>query len=129
MKILSSLAIVAALAITGSAHAACTYPDAPKKLPRGKTATLEEMMAAQKSVKEFDLAINEYVGCLQAESDAAVAQVTQRQSDPKKAEEEKNKLVRVLIKKQNAAIDADKALAERFNEQLKIFKARNAEKS
>jgi hypothetical protein len=128
MKTLCSLALIALLA-AGGVHAACAYPDTPKKLPRGKTATLDEMMAAQKAVKEFDAAINEYVSCLQVESDAAVAQIGARQSDPKKAEDEKNKLVRVLIKKQNAAIDADKALAARFNEQLKIFKARNAEKS
>ena len=122
-----SIALIAALAI-GTAHASCTYPKAPKKLPQGKSATLEEMTAAQKAVKEFDTAINDYVTCLQTENDAAVAQVSQRESDPKKAEAQTKKMNAALAKKQNAAIDADKALAERFNEQLRVYKARDANK-
>ena len=60
MKMLYSLALVAALAAS-QAHAACTYPKAPEKIPDGGSATLEEMLASQKEVKAFDLAITGYV--------------------------------------------------------------------
>jgi hypothetical protein len=43
MKMLYSLALVAALA-AGQAHAACTYPKAPEKIPDGGTSTLEQML-------------------------------------------------------------------------------------
>src|SRR5687767_10061407 len=117
IKALPAIALLALLA-TGHAYAKCTSPSAPK-IPRGKTAALEQMQAAQKSVKAFDAAINDYVSCLQAESDAQVAKFEERETDPKKKEEHRKKAENALIKKQNAAIDKDKALAERFNEQLR----------
>jgi hypothetical protein len=111
----------------GHAYAACTYPTAPKDMPHGKTATLETMVAAQKAVKEFDAAITAYNDCLQTQSDAELAKIDQSDTDDKKKEARKKKVAQALLKKQNAAIDADKALAARFNEQLRIFKARDKE--
>lgn len=124
MKALYSLAALAALA-SGHAYAACTYPTAPAQIPDGNTATLEQMVAAQKTVKEFDQAIGAYTSCLKLESDAALAQVAQGQDDEKKKEEQKKELERVQVQKHNAAVEADEALAARFNEQLKVFKAKN----
>jgi hypothetical protein len=127
MKALYSLAVLAALA-AGSAHAACSYPKAPDNIPDGNTATLEQMVAAQKAVKQFDQEINAYTACLKLESDNAVAQVDQSEDDPKKKEAQKKELERVQIQKHNAAVEEDEALAQRFNEQLKVFKAKAAKK-
>jgi hypothetical protein len=127
MKALYSLAAVAALA-AGSAHAACSYPKAPDNIPDGNSATLEQMVAAQKAVKEFDQEIGAYTSCLKLESDSALAQVDASQDDPKKKEEQKKELERVQIQKHNAAVEEDEALAQRFNEQLKVFKAKAAKK-
>ncbi len=127
MKALYSLALLAALA-AGNANAACSYPMAPDTIPDGNTATLEEMVAAQKAVKAFDGQINAYTACLKLESDAALAKVDSAQDDPKKKAEQKEELGRVQIQKHNAAVEADEALATRFNEQLKVFKAKNAKK-
>ena len=124
MKAAYPLALLIAFA-GSNAYAACIYPDAPKDVPRGKTATLEQMVAAQEAIKSFDLAIGDYTACLQAESDAEIARLEQSESDAKKKEARKKKLTQVLLKKQNAAVEADKALAARFNEQLRIFKARD----
>jgi hypothetical protein len=124
MKALYSLAVLAALA-SGQIDAACTYPTAPSQLPDGNTATLEEMVAAQKLVKEFDQQIGAYTACLKLESDAALAQVEQGEQDPKKKEAQKKELERMQVQKHNAAVEADEALAARFNEQLKVFKAKN----
>ena len=124
MKALYSLAALAALA-GGHAYAACTYPSQPDQIPDGNTATLEQMVAAQKAVKQFDSDINAYTSCLKLENDSALAQVDQSQDDAKKKEDQKKELERVQVQKHNAAVEADEALATRFNEQLKVFKAKN----
>jgi hypothetical protein len=123
MKALYSLAVLATLA-GGHAYAACTYPTAPDAIPDGASATLEQMVAAQKLVKQFDQDIGAYTACLKLESDAALAQVDQAQDDAKKKEERKKELERMQVQKHNAAVEADEALAARFNEQLKAFKAK-----
>jgi hypothetical protein len=127
MKALYSMAALAALA-TGSAHAACTYPKAPENIPDGNTATLDQMVAAQKAVRQFDQEIGAYTACLKLESDTAQQQVDKSEDDPKKKEEQKKELERMQIQKHNAAVEEDEALAARFNEQLKVFKAKNAKK-
>jgi hypothetical protein len=129
MKALYPLAAVIAATLAGAnAYAACTYPTAPDKLPDGNTATLEEMLEAQKAVKKFDEEIGAYTACLKLESEAAIAQLDKGDEDPKKKEEQKKELERVQVQKHNAAVEADEALASRFNEQLKAFKAKNAKK-
>jgi hypothetical protein len=125
MKALHSLAVLATL-VGGNAYAACTYPTAPASIPDGNTATLEEMVAAQKAVKKFDEEISAYTACLKLESDAALAEVDKGEQDAKAKEERKKELERMQVQKHNAAVEADEALATRFNEQLKVFKAKSA---
>ena len=125
MKALRSLTLLAALA-AGHAYAACTYPTSPTDIPDGNSATLEQMIAAQKAVKQFDQEINAYTACLKLESDAAIAKLDEGSDDAKKKEEQKAELARMQVQKHNAAVEADEALAQRFNEQLKVFKAKNA---
>lgn len=121
MKALYPLAALAALA-AGNAYAACTYPTPPDSIPDGNTATLQEMVAAQKAVKEFDKQITAYTECLKLEHEAAMAK------NEGLTDEQKQELERIQIQKHNAAVEADEALAARFNEQLKVFKAKNAKK-
>ena len=127
MKAFYSLAALAALA-SGHAYATCTYPTAPDSIPNGNSATLEEMVAAQKAVQVFDTDIGAYTACLKLETDAAVAKVDEGSDDPKKKEAQKKELERMETQKHNAAVEADEALAARFNEQLKAFKAKDAKK-
>lgn len=119
MKALSTLAIIAVLA-AGNAYAGCTYPTPPDKLPNGATASMEEMVTAQKAVKEFDRAINAYTECLKLEADAAIAA-----GGPDMTDDQKKELERVHSQKHNAAVEADEALAARFNEQLKAYKEKS----
>ena len=107
-----------ALAASGAAQATCIYPRAPDRLPDGSTATYEEMAAAQKAVQQFNDDINAYNACLDLEM------VTLEKSgayDPNRMTE----LRQMQAKKNNAAVDEVQALADRFNEQLRIFKARD----
>ncbi|HXY76173.1 MAG TPA: hypothetical protein VEH54_04635 [Steroidobacteraceae bacterium] len=120
MKALFAMLGTAALA-AGTAYADCQYPPAPTKLPDGATATLDEMLAGQKEVKAYDKAINEYVGCIDKELDDQITKAgdtlkPQQILDMKKVEAQKH----------NAAIDQLQSVADRFNEQVKAYKARNA---
>ena len=118
MKALHSIALVAALA-AGQAYGACTYPAAPDALPDGNTATREEMLAGKKKVVEFDQAITAYTNCLKLEHEAALAKSSELTEDQKKD------MQKMVDQKHNAAVEADEALAARFNEQLKAFNAKN----
>ena len=99
------------------AQAACGYPRAPDRLPDGATATLEQMVEGQKAVKQFDADITVYTDCLQQEFAAATAGPA---LDPERLKE----LDAMRGKKHNAAVDDAEAVAARFNEQVRAFKAR-----
>jgi cell fate (sporulation/competence/biofilm development) regulator YmcA (YheA/YmcA/DUF963 family) len=119
MKALFSLVAIALLA--APVHAACSYPTAPTKIPDGATATLAEMVAAQKAVKQFDEQINAYTACIKLEEDAQLSK-----GGDKLTAEQKKAIEAQQAQKNNAAVDEDQALADRFNEQIRIFKARPA---
>jgi hypothetical protein len=120
MKALVSVLILAGLA-GGQAYAACTYPKAPDKLPDGATATLAEMVAAQKAVKAYNDDIKAYTDCLKLEHDKEMAKAN---TDPNATKEQKDALENVEVQKNNAAVDEAEALTARFNEQVRVFKAR-----
>jgi len=122
MKALLSLAFTAALAAT-PLYADCPYPAAPDKLPDGATATLEDMIAGQKAVQAYQKAINDYTACIDKQLDDSIA----AQGDKLKPEQ-KTDMQRVEAQKHNAAVDQLQSVADRFNEQVKIFKARTADK-
>jgi hypothetical protein len=129
MKAFLAFAATAAFS-AGTAYADCSYPTPPDHLPDGNTATLQEMVEAQKAVKEYDKAINAYVACIQLERNDAIGKVAKPGETPtaeqKKAMED---MTRVEVQKHNAAIDQLQSVADRFNEQVKVYKAKNAEKS
>ena len=123
MKALLAMAFTAGLALVGPAYADCPYPPAPDKLPDGATATLEDMLAGQKAVKAYQTAIDTYVGCIDKELDAAITKGGDQLKPAQKAD-----MQHVEAQKHNAAIDQVQAVADRFNEQVKVFKARTADK-
>jgi hypothetical protein len=123
MKVLFAMALAATLA-AGAAYADCPFPPAPDKLPDGATATLEEMVAGQKAVKAYDKAMNEYVSCIDKQLDDKIAQAGEQLKPQQKADMQK-----VEAQKHNAAIDQLQSVADRFNEQVKVFKARTDKKS
>ena len=100
-----------------SAHATCIYPRAPEHTPDGKTATKEEMVAAHQAVVQFNEDINAYNACLDMEMTSLEqsGQFDQAQLLERRA---------MQAKKNNAAVDELQAVADGFNEQLRIFNAR-----
>ncbi len=123
MKALFAMALTTALT-AAPVRADCPYPAAPDKLPNGSSATLEEMVAGQKAVRAYDKAINDYVSCIDGELNAAIAKGGDQLKPQQKAD-----MQHVEAQKHNAAIDQLQSIADRFNEQVKVFKARTDKKS
>ena len=122
MKAWIPLTLVFALGTAAHANATCTYPRSPDAPPDGNTATKDQMLAAKHDFDRYNGEMNAYLDCLKLEMDAAVPK------DPAKltAEEKKKAAAQqsVLVQKNNAAVDELQAVVGRFNEQLKIFKAK-----
>ena len=123
MKALYSTLLIGTLA-AGQAYGACTYPPAPDALPDGATATRDEMLAGKKVVVEFDNAIGAYTSCLKLETEAALNKSAELTAEQKKQNADIQKMA---DQKHNAAVEADEALAARFNEQLRAFNAKQKE--
>src|ERR1700749_3509861 len=79
---LAIAAVTAALGAGGTAYADCTYPPPPDHIPDGNTATLQEMVDAQKAVKDYDKAINAYVACIQLERNDAASKMAKPGETP-----------------------------------------------
>jgi len=123
MKALFAMALTAALT-AAPVRADCPYPAAPDKLPDGSSATLEEMVAGQKAVRTYDKAINDYVSCIDHELDEAI-----KKGGDQLKPQQKLDMQHVEAQKHNAAIDQLQNIADRFNEQVKVFKARTDKRS
>ncbi len=131
MKILSAILLVAALA-GGRAYATCTYPAAPDHVPDGNTASLQDMLAGQAAFKTYNANIKAYTDCLKLEHDQTLSKqdVSKMTADQKKDyAKQKAELDNVLIQKSNAAVDAATSATDRFNEQVRVYKAKHQSKS
>jgi hypothetical protein len=123
MKAWIPLTLVLALGTAASAHATCAYPRSPDAPPDGNTATKDQMIAAKHDFDRYNTEMNAYLDCLKLEIDSAAPKDPSKLSaDEKKKADEQNK---ILVQKNNAAVDELQANVGRFNEQLKIFKAKN----
>jgi hypothetical protein len=122
MKAWIPLTLVFALGTALSAQADCTYPRAPEAPPDGNTATKDQMISAKHDFDRYNGEMNSYLDCLKLEIDAAAPKdPTKLSPDEKKKADAQQK---ILVQKNNAAVDELQAVVGRFNEQLKIFKAK-----
>jgi hypothetical protein len=120
MKSLPAAVAIAATVLAPAAYADCTYPPVPVHIPDGNTATLKEMLAAQKAVQSYNEQMNAYLSCIKLERDSRVAQ-----AGDKLTKQQKQELEAIEIQKNNAAVDQLHAVADQFNAQVKIFKGRD----
>lgn len=87
------------------AHA-CSPPHAPIKFPNGTTATQEEMVASMHTLQRYRVDVENFVKCLEFEAG-------------------QNRMPREQQAIQhNTALETLRIVAERFNEQVRIFKER-----
>jgi hypothetical protein len=120
MKAWIPLTLVLGLGAAVGAHADCTYPRAPDKLPDGATASKDEMIAAKNDVARYNNEMNAYLDCIKLEIQAIPKDSKMSKDDKAKAEEQE----KMLTQKNNAAVDELHSVVDRFNEQLKIYKAK-----
>lgn len=118
MKKLSCLVVLAAL--SSPAWADCSYPKAPARIPDGKSATRDEMVAAQKVVKQYQADMTTYLDCLKAEHEASLTK------DASLSDSQKQSMTARYTQKNDAAVDEAHDVANRFNEQLGVFKAKSS---
>jgi exo-beta-1,3-glucanase (GH17 family) len=118
MKILPAILVLAVLG-SAQAYADCSYPMAPTKVPDGSTATMQQMVAAMTQLKSYNEQIKAYTDCLKLEHDTALAK-----ADPQMTKEQKDEIEKVYVQKNDAAVDAATNVTNRFNEQVRIFKAK-----
>lgn len=116
--------VLAALMGASLANAECVYPKAPAGIPDGATATEQEMVDGMKAVKAYNNEVTAYLSCLdmemQARIDAAGAEAPADQVAQIKA---------IQAKRHNAAVEELESHAARFNEQVKLYKARDKDKA
>jgi hypothetical protein len=95
---------------------ACDYPSRAD-MPNGNTASKEEMLDGQRSIKTYMAAMDEYLACIdQREKDAVAALV-----DP--SDDELASREAAITKKYNAAVEEMELTAARFNEQVRSYNA------
>jgi len=121
MKAWIPLTLVFAFGLAAHAQATCVYPQSPAAPPNGATATRDEMIAAKHDFDRYNGEMNVYLDCLNLEMDAAPKDLTKMTPDEKKKADQDQK---ILVQKHNAAVDELQAVVGKFNEQLKIFKAK-----
>jgi hypothetical protein len=81
------------------AGSACSEPGPLTDIPSGASATREQMLSAQRTLKAYDIAIKAYSDCLRESGDTT--------------------------NRANMAVDQLTKLAETFNVELHAFKERN----
>ena len=119
MKHYITALILAGGLAAAQANAACNYPVAPGKFPDGNQASKDEMLAAKNQVVAYNKDMETYLTCIQGEYDARVA------AEANATAEQKAEMARVQDQKHNAAVQELQSVADRFNEQLRVWKARS----
>jgi len=97
---------------------ACDYPHRAD-VPDGTTATKEQMIEGQRSVKAYMGAMEEYLSCIEAAEQETVAGGNDLD------EASKQQRIEMYNKKYNAAVDEMNLIAEQFNMQVRAYKGRN----
>jgi methionine synthase II (cobalamin-independent) len=95
----------------------CVAPDVPS-ISEGEESTLEQMLAAQKAVKDFQAANLTYMGCLEPMLSAAEAAAKEGKEG---AVEEYQKIQATY----NDAVSREEEVATKFNNEIRDYKAAN----
>jgi len=125
--------VVLGLALASAASMAqdCVAPTAPQ-IPDGEKSSLEQMLAAQKAVKEFQTANLAYMSCLEPSvntAEAAAKDAATKVAEKAAGAEDALKAANAeLLKAQetyNAAVSMEEEVAGKFNTEIRDYKAAN----
>lgn len=118
-KITVAGTLLAGLLAAAAANAECSYPKSPSGLPDGSTATQEEMVGGMQSIKEYNAQVTAYLACLETEMNTRI-----EAAGPDAPADQVEQIKAIHTKRHNAAVEELEANAARFNEQVKVYKAR-----
>lgn len=124
MKVLTCAVLVAAMGAS-YAHAECEAPQEPK-IPDGATASMQDMLDGQQSVKTFQSANMDYMKCLEAEF--AEAEKAAKDAEDKKEAARAMASYSEAVDAYNTAVSKEESVAGEFNTQIREYKAANADK-
>ena len=99
--------LATALLYPARAHADCLLPAPPTHIPDGNSANQQEMVAAMRTMKQYNDDVDEYTKCLKFEL---------RQNHISSDAE---------ALRRNIAMNQLETIVARFNEQVRRFKARH----
>ncbi|MFO7306104.1 MAG: hypothetical protein C0P74_011355 [Gammaproteobacteria bacterium] len=111
--------VMSGLLCAAMANAECVYPKAPGAAPDGLTATEEEMLAGMRAVKDYQERVQAYLQCLENETNERI-----EAAGPDATPEQIAQIKAIHAKRHNAAVEELEAHAERFNEQVRVYKSR-----
>lgn len=97
---------------------ACDYPSRVE-IPNGATATKDEMLAAQRDVKQFVADMEAYLDCIVAEEKTARSEMVDLDPETEQQRED------LLNKKYNAAVDEMERVAASFNVEVQAYQERD----
>jgi hypothetical protein len=120
-KITAAGTVLAGLLVMAVASAECSYPKAPTGLPDGATATQDQMVEGMKTIKEYNNQVTAYLTCLDTEMNTRI-----EAAGPDAPPEQVEQIKAIHTKRHNAAVEELEANAARFNEQVKVYKARDS---
>ncbi len=113
MKIVTAccIAVASLLAIPALA---CDNPPLVA-VPDGATATMEELVAVQAEVQAYMAAMEEYIGCIDAELEAGGG------------EDAPDLFEGLMVRRHNQGVEEMELIAEAFNEQVRAYREANPE--
>ena len=122
IRLLAATTGLVVLLSASAASATCLAPAPPGTFPDGNTATLDEMKAGAKAVKDFIAQSDAYEDCVSGETP---------KFDPKAKMSDKDKADLAATqaaaqKKVDASEEAKKSVGAKMNEQIRLFKAKQA---
>ena len=119
MKNTFRLALCASLILSSGFALACDYPTRPH-IPDGAEASKEDMLAAKNGVQEFLAAVDEYLRCVEADEQAAYAEVPADQ----RSEADRQERELALNRKFDAANEEKVLVGEQFNKEVRAYNAK-----
>jgi len=120
MKFLLPVALLGAAA-AAPAFAECVPPTIAVNMPDGSKATMDDMLATKRAIKDMDAAAQQFDDCLIAERDAKIA----AGGDSMK-EDQKVKISNEYADRQNEVADKLQKIADQFNVEVRAYKAKAA---
>lgn len=118
--IVTGTLLASLLAAASAANADCTYPRSPSGLPDGSTASQDQMVEGMKAIKEYNASVTSYLSCLETEMNTRI-----EAAGTDAPAEQIEQIKAIHTKRHNAAVEELESTADRFNEQVKVYKERS----